>query len=84
MVVALALFVIARVYGWVADDNVIKRQVKCKYCRKRISEKVCLFSSVWEGVVGAGCVFGGLCADFWGVKAKRCVNCTSWQDGREG
>ncbi|KAL8924421.1 MAG: hypothetical protein Q9208_004029 [Pyrenodesmia sp. 3 TL-2023] len=39
LVVALALFVIARVYGWVADDNVIKRQVKCKYCRKSISEK---------------------------------------------
>ncbi|KAI4234900.1 MAG: hypothetical protein LQ349_003498 [Xanthoria aureola] len=54
-VIALALFVIARAYGWAADDSVIKKQVKCKYCRKRISEK-----------------------------AKRCVNCTSWQDGREG
>ncbi|KAL8861513.1 MAG: hypothetical protein Q9178_002037 [Gyalolechia marmorata] len=54
-VIALALFVIARVYGWAANDSVIKKQVKCKYCRKRISEK-----------------------------AKRCVNCTSWQDGREG
>ncbi|CAL8581343.1 hypothetical protein XPA_007042 [Xanthoria parietina] len=54
-VIALALFVIARAYGWAASDSVIKKQVKCKYCRKRISEK-----------------------------AKRCVNCTSWQDGREG
>ncbi|KAL8648069.1 MAG: hypothetical protein Q9210_005204 [Variospora velana] len=40
LVVALALFVIARVYGWAAGDSVIKRQVKCKACRKRISEKV--------------------------------------------
>lgn len=39
-VIALALFVIARVYGWAANDSVIKKQVKCKYCRKRISEKV--------------------------------------------
>ncbi|KAL8790807.1 MAG: hypothetical protein Q9213_000431 [Squamulea squamosa] len=54
-VIALALFIIARVYGWASNDSVIKKQVKCKYCRKRISEK-----------------------------AKRCVNCTSWQDGREG
>ncbi|KAI4143883.1 MAG: hypothetical protein L6R39_004401 [Caloplaca ligustica] len=40
-VVALALFVIARVYGWAANDSVIKKQVKCKACRKKISEKVC-------------------------------------------
>ena len=40
MVVALALFLIARAYGWAANDSVIKKQVKCKYCRKRISEKV--------------------------------------------
>ena len=52
---AISLFLVARIYGWAASDNVIKRQVRCKYCRKYISEK-----------------------------AKRCVNCTSWQDGREG
>ncbi|KAI4127907.1 MAG: hypothetical protein LQ338_002992 [Usnochroma carphineum] len=40
LVVALSLFVVARIYGWAADDSVIKKQVKCKYCRKRISEKV--------------------------------------------
>ena len=40
LTVALALFAIAKFYGWAASDNVIKRQVKCKYCRKRISEKV--------------------------------------------
>ena len=38
--IAVALFVIGNVYGWAADDTVIKRTVKCKYCRKRISEKV--------------------------------------------
>jgi large conductance mechanosensitive channel len=53
-VVALALWVIAVSYSRVAGDNIVKKQVKCKYCRKWISEK-----------------------------AKRCVNCTSWLDGRE-
>lgn len=52
--VALSLFLIARLYGWLASDNIVKKQVKCKYCRKYISEK-----------------------------ARRCVNCTSWQDGRD-
>ncbi|KAI4182420.1 MAG: hypothetical protein L6R41_005992 [Letrouitia leprolyta] len=54
LVIALVLFGTARAYGWAANDSIIKKQVKCKYCRKRISEK-----------------------------AKRCVNCTSWQDGRD-
>ncbi|KIW02161.1 large conductance mechanosensitive channel protein [Verruconis gallopava] len=54
LVLAVALFLIAKTYSWAASDNIIKRQVKCKYCRKYISEK-----------------------------AQRCVNCTSWQDGRE-
>lgn len=53
-VIALSLWVIASVYSRTTDDNIVKKQIKCKYCRKYISEK-----------------------------AKRCVNCTSWQDGRE-
>ncbi|KAF2232746.1 putative ion channel [Viridothelium virens] len=53
-IIAMSLYLIARIYSWVAKDNIVKRKVKCKYCRKRISEK-----------------------------AKRCINCTSWQDGRE-
>ena len=53
-IVALSLFLIASFYGWAAEDNIIKKQVKCRYCRKYISEK-----------------------------ARRCVNCTSWLDGRE-
>ena len=50
----IALYVVAQTYQWTSGDKVIKRTVKCKYCRKRISDK-----------------------------AKRCFNCTSWQDGRE-
>ena len=42
--VALALFMIANVYQWTTHDKVIKRQVRCKYCRKYISAKVRLFS----------------------------------------
>jgi len=54
IIIALALFLIASVYSRVTHDNIIKKQVRCRYCRKYISEK-----------------------------AKRCVNCTSWLDGRE-
>jgi large conductance mechanosensitive channel len=52
--IAISLWSIAKTYGWMASDNIIKKQVKCKYCRKYIS-----------------------------ARAKRCVNCTTWQDGRE-
>ncbi|KAK0510234.1 hypothetical protein JMJ35_007628 [Cladonia borealis] len=52
--IGISLYIIANVYTWVSNDAVIKNTVKCKFCRKRISEK-----------------------------AQRCVNCTSWQDGRE-
>ena len=39
-IVGLALYTIARVYGWASKDSVIKHTVKCRYCRKSISEKV--------------------------------------------
>ncbi|CZR56601.1 related to large-conductance mechanosensitive channel [Phialocephala subalpina] len=52
--VGLALYLLASIYEFFSKDTVIKYQVKCRYCRKRISEK-----------------------------AVRCVNCTSWLDGRE-
>ncbi|KAF2264214.1 putative ion channel [Lojkania enalia] len=54
LLIAFSLWAIASIYSKTTDDNIIKKQVKCKYCRKYISQK-----------------------------AKRCVNCTSWQDGRE-
>ena len=41
--IGVALYTVALVYGWAASDSVIKHTVKCKYCRKRISEKVGLF-----------------------------------------
>lgn len=48
--IGIALYAIAQLYTWASEDPIIKHTVKCKFCRKRISEK-----------------------------AKRCVNCTSWQ-----
>ena len=41
--IGLSLYIIANIYTWVSNDAVIKNTVKCKFCRKRISEKVCLF-----------------------------------------
>ena len=40
--IALALFGIAKTYELVTRDKIVKRTVKCKYCRKRISERVSL------------------------------------------
>jgi len=54
MSMGFTLYAIALVYSSVSSDSIVKRQVKCRYCRKYISEK-----------------------------ALRCVNCSSWQDGRE-
>ncbi|KAL3481346.1 large-conductance mechanosensitive channel [Aspergillus californicus] len=52
---SMTLYALAQVYMCVSHDwKVVKRSVKCRYCRKWISEK-----------------------------ALRCVNCSSWQDGRE-
>jgi large conductance mechanosensitive channel len=42
--VGVTLYVVARTYGWVAKDDIIKKKVKCRYCRKQISEKVRLFT----------------------------------------
>lgn len=38
--VGLALYIVALIYEWASSDSIIKTTVKCKYCRKRISEKV--------------------------------------------
>jgi large conductance mechanosensitive channel len=54
LLIAVSLWIIALIYSRTSGDNIVKKQVKCKYCKKYISEK-----------------------------AKRCVNCTSWQDGRD-
>ncbi|KAK1728934.1 hypothetical protein CaCOL14_008596 [Colletotrichum acutatum] len=52
--VGISLYGLAHVFQFFSREPIIKHTVKCKYCRKRISNK-----------------------------AQRCVNCTSWQDGRE-
>lgn len=38
----LVLYAIAGFYQWVSSDTIIKHSIKCRYCRKRISEKVSL------------------------------------------
>ena len=68
--VGLALYAVASIYEWGSQDSIIKHMVKCKYCRKRISEKVSTLSHM-------------LCSLLNVDQAKRCVNCTSWLDGRE-
>ncbi|KAL0933169.1 putative ion channel [Colletotrichum truncatum] len=52
--VGVSLYGLAHIYQFFSREPIIKHTVKCKYCRKRISDK-----------------------------ALRCINCTSWQDGRE-
>ncbi|KAK6827907.1 hypothetical protein PG990_009544 [Apiospora arundinis] len=52
--IGLALYGLARLYQYFSNDPIIKHTVKCRYCKKQISDK-----------------------------AVRCVNCTSWLDGRE-
>lgn len=39
--IGVALYAIAGIYQWVSKDPILKHMVKCKYCRKRINEKVC-------------------------------------------
>lgn len=41
--IGLSLYGIAQLYMWVSHDAIIKRTVMCKYCRKRINEKVSMY-----------------------------------------
>jgi large conductance mechanosensitive channel len=41
--VGLALYGLAGTYQYFSHDPIIKHMVKCKYCRKRINEKVTAF-----------------------------------------
>ncbi|KAI9773326.1 MAG: hypothetical protein M1840_007541 [Geoglossum simile] len=38
--IGLTLYTIALVYSRVSSDSIIKYQVKCRYCRKYVSEKI--------------------------------------------
>lgn len=40
MGIAISLYIVARTYGWASNDSIIKPQVRCKFCRKYISQKV--------------------------------------------
>ena len=40
MILGLSLYSVGLLYQAVSHDNVIKHQVKCRYCKKRISTKV--------------------------------------------
>lgn len=40
MGVGLSLYGLAALYQYFSKDPIIKRMVKCRYCRKRINEKV--------------------------------------------
>lgn len=37
--VAVSLWVISMVYSTTSGDNIVKKQVKCKFCKKYVSEK---------------------------------------------
>lgn len=39
----LSLYALAGTYQYFSHDPIIKHTVKCKYCRKRINEKVSSF-----------------------------------------
>jgi large conductance mechanosensitive channel len=48
--IAITLWVIASVYSRASDDNIVKKQVKCKFCRKYISERAmrCTNCTSWQ------------------------------------
>ncbi len=68
--VGLCLYGVAHIYTLVSHDPIIKFTIKCRYCRKRINEKVCNVVVPMRKSVAND-------------QALRCVNCSSWQDGRE-
>lgn len=46
MGVGLSLYGLAALYQYVSQDPIIKHTVKCRYCRKKINEKVGATSSL--------------------------------------
>ncbi len=67
MGVGLSLYGLAALYQYISRDPIIKHMIKCRYCRKRINEKVRDHSPYL------------LCAILWLTKGKalRCTNCSS-------
>ncbi|KAG0247011.1 large-conductance mechanosensitive channel [Mortierella sp. GBAus27b] len=50
--VAIALFVIIRVFQSFQQEEIIKSKVKCKYCRQKISKSAtrCQFCTSWQDI----------------------------------
>lgn len=50
----LALYGMAGMYQYLSKDPIIKHMIKCRYCRKKINEKVRNFlTSFWFRLCGA-------------------------------
>jgi hypothetical protein len=43
--IGFVLYILARIYGAVTSESIIKHSYKCKYCRKEIPETVCIDSN---------------------------------------
>ncbi|OHX00811.1 large conductance mechanosensitive channel [Colletotrichum incanum] len=81
--IGISLYGLAHVFQFFSPEPIIKHTVKCKYCRKRISNKASWnhFTQVSIHRVGRK-PYDKAMANI-PRQAQRCVNCTSWQDGRE-
>ncbi|KAL2826292.1 chaperonin 10-like protein [Aspergillus cavernicola] len=67
---SMTLYALAQLYMCVSRYKIIKPTVKCQYCQKWISEKVWFLPYFEDELLIR-------------LQALRCVNCSSWQDGRE-
>jgi large conductance mechanosensitive channel len=76
--VGLSLYGLAQFYQWFSNDPIIKHTIKCKYCRKRVNEKV---SSILSLSYSYPVHISVCLIDH--IQSSRCINCTSWLDGRE-
>lgn len=56
-----ALYALAGLYQYLSKDPIIKHMVKCRYCRKRINEKVSVSYVVFFG-----------CPSWRGVRVRSC------------
>jgi large conductance mechanosensitive channel len=74
MMIGLSLYSMAHMYTLLSEEPIIKRTKKCKYCRQRINDKVQLRRAAPCHQKTTLLIMG---------QALRCVNCTSWLDGRE-
>lgn len=68
--VSLTLFAVAHLYTFISHNKIIKPTVRCRYCKKFISVEVSILSVLPVSMLTP-----------W--QASRCLNCSSWQDGRE-